>query len=187
MLYPVPNSTPSRLHRGWEFACREPLVHFAVGGGLLFLAYWFWAAPVPDAIVVSPEMAQAVVKEQSRLLGRSLTAAERAAVMADYVDEEVLVREAYKQGIDRTDTPIRQRLADKMRFLLGGEPPAPSREQLTSYLKANRAHLPEGTFDDLAPTLKEQWVTAERNERYQRNLAKLRLQYQIQVPAGAKE
>ena len=92
MLYPAPKSTPLRLCSGWEFACREPLVNFAVGGGLLFLAYWFWAAPAADPVVF-PEMAQAMVKEQSRLLGRSLTAVERRAVMADYVNEEVLVRE----------------------------------------------------------------------------------------------
>ena len=80
-------------------------------------------------------------------------------MVAQYVDEEVLVREACKQGLDRADPPIRERLADKMRFLLGGEPP-PTRAQLDAYLKANRARLPEGSFDDLAPTLKEQWVAA---------------------------
>jgi hypothetical protein len=187
MLLQTSNATPSPLRHGLALACREPLLHFVVGGGLIFLAYWLWAAPEPDAIVVSPETARALVQERSRLIGRPLTAAERAGVVAEYVDEELLVREAYKQGVDRSDAPIRERLADKMRALLGGEPPAPTREQLESYLKANRARFPDGTFEDLAPTLKEQWVAAERNEAFARNLSKLRAQYRIQTPAGVKQ
>ena len=160
-------------------------MHFVLGGGLIFLAYWLCAAPEPDAIVVSPDMA--------RSLGGAVAATGPAAygggaggVVGEYVDEELLVREACKQGIDRADPPIRERLADKMRFLFGGEPPPPTREQLEAYLKANRARFPDGTFEDLTPTLKEQWVAAERNAALRRNLAQLRGQYRIEVPAEVK-
>jgi hypothetical protein len=185
-LPPILKATLFRLRRAWWFACREPLVHFALGGGLIFLASGLWASPEPDAIVVSPEMARGLADQRSQQLGRPLTAPERAAVVDEYIDEEVLVREAYKQGVDRTDGPIRERLADKMRLLLGREPPMPTREQLESYLKANRARFPEGTFDDLAPTLRVQWVAAQRNEALQWSVAKLRTQYRIQAPTGAK-
>jgi hypothetical protein len=186
MLRETSISTPSWLRRGWSYASREPLVHFVLGGGLIFLAYWLCALPEPDAIVVSPQMARSLVQQRSRLLGRPLTAVERAGVVGEYVDEELLVREACKQGIDRADPPIRERLADKMRFLLGGEPLPPSRVQLEAYLKANRARFPEGTLDDLEPTLKQQWIAAERDAAFQRNLARLRGEYRIQVPAEVK-
>jgi hypothetical protein len=187
MLLKNTESTPSRLHRGWRFVCREPLAQFALGGGLIFLAYWLWSTPEPAAIVISPEMAQAIVQQQSRLLDRPLSAAERAAAVAQYVDEELLVREAYKRGVDRSDVSVRERLADKMRFLLGGEPPAPTREQLRTFLKVNQARFGSAPFDDLAPTLKQQWVAAERDKALQQSLAELRKQYQIKVPLEAQQ
>jgi hypothetical protein len=187
MLLKNRQSTPSRLHRGWQFVSREPLTQFALGGAMIFLAYWLWATPEPAVIVISPEMVQAIGQRQSRVLGRPLSATERAAAVAQYLDNEVLVREAYKQGIDRMDVSFRERLADKMRFVLGGEPPAPTREQLQAFLKANQARFGSAAFDDLLPTLKQQWVAAERDKVFQQRLVELRKQYRVDVPMEVQQ
>ncbi len=122
------------------FVWREPLAHFVLGGGLIFLAYCYCCSPVanPDAIVITPAAAEAAFQLRAETIGRPLTEAERSDVLAELVEEELLVREALRQGVDRQDAVIRSRLADKMRFLLSGEPPAPTQEQLRAYLQAHR-------------------------------------------------
>jgi hypothetical protein len=179
----------SVFRRTWDALRREPLVHFALGGGLIFLAYSLCASPTPETIVVTPEISRAVIQQHAELLGRPLSAAERQAALADYVDEEVLVREAYRRGVDRSDAALRERLADKMRFLLAGEPPSPTRQQLEEFFQTDPQRFAAGsqaTFDDLLPTLKQQWVAAQRNAALATSLAELRKQYRIELPREAQ-
>jgi hypothetical protein len=131
---------------------REPLVHFACGGGLIFLVYCLSAGPESEAIVVTPDMSQAIARQRSESLGRPLSAGERSAAVAEFIDDEVLVREARRRGIDHNDAVLRERLADKMRFLLGSEPSEPAREQLAAYLAENRDRFltpPQVSFDQV--------------------------------------
>ena len=126
------------LHRLGIFLWREPLAHFVFGGGLIFLAYCCSPNASPDAITITPAAAEAAFRLRAETIGRPLTGPERSVALAELVEEELLVREALRQGVDRQDAVIRARLADKMRFLLSGEPPAPTQEQLRAYLQANR-------------------------------------------------
>jgi hypothetical protein len=89
---------------------------------------------------------------------------------------------------------IRSRLADKMRFLLSGEPPAPTPAQLREYLAANRQRLlaqgsPRQTalspsFEELEPVLKRQWAADQRERNFQRGIAEIRRKYTVRLPAG---
>ncbi len=183
-----PKVTPSQRADVWLRLCREPLVHFMLGGGLVFLAYFAFSTPSPEVVVVTPEMVETIVQERSEQLGRPLSEAERSAAIEDLVDEELLVREAYRQGVDRQDAVIRQRLADKMRFLLAVEPASPTREQLEECFKARRSEItssPQASFEDLVPNLRTLWVATERKAALRRCLDALRKQYRIQVPDGA--
>lgn len=129
----------SQLARIGDFLLREPLLHFAIGGGLIFLAYALWAEPGTgrETITVMPERAAETIRQQTEQGSRPLTPADQAAVIQWLIDEEVLVREAYRRGIDRFDPLVRARLVDKMRFLLIDEPPVPTRQQLDDYLAAH--------------------------------------------------
>jgi hypothetical protein len=134
------------------FVWREPLAHFVLGGGLIFLAYCCTPDANPDAIVITPAAAEETFKLRAETIGRPLTEAERSVALAELVEEELLVREALRQGVDRQDVVIRSRLADKMRFLLAGEPPAPTPEQLRAYLRANRQRFltrPQVSFEQV--------------------------------------
>jgi hypothetical protein len=176
------------------FVWREPLAHFVLGGGLIFLAYCCSPDASPEAIVISPAAAEAAVRLRAETIGRPLTGPERSVALAELVEEELLVREALRQGVDRQDVVIRSRLADKMRFLLSGEPPAPTREQLQAYLQANRQRfLTQGTsgqapqlaaFEELEPVLKRQWVADQRQENLQRGIEEIRRRYTVRLPAG---
>jgi hypothetical protein len=182
------------LHRLGTFIWREPLAHFVLGGGLIFLAYCCSPAAGPDAIVITPAAAEAAFQLRAETIGRPLTEPERADTLAELAEEELLVREAQRQGVDRQDLVIRARLADKMRFLLSGEPPAPTQEQLRAYLQANRqrflARVVPGqaptlpAFEDLEPVLKRQWAADEREENLKRGIEEIRRQYTVHLPRG---
>lgn len=105
---------------------REPLLHFAAAGGLLFLAHALWAPGGADRIVVTKELAEALAKEREELLLRPLTNEERERVVSEFIDEEVLLLEAYQQGLDRGDPRIRRWLIDKVEFTIDEEPPDPT-------------------------------------------------------------
>ncbi len=177
------------------FVWREPLAHFVLGGGLIFLAYCCSPNANPDAIVITPEAAEAAFKLRAETIGRPLTEPERSVALAELVEEELLVREALRQGVDRQDVVIRSRLADKMRFLLSGEPPAPTQEQLRAYLQANRQRFltrPQGSrqaptlpaFEDVEPVLKRQWAADQREQNLKRGIEEIRRRYTVRLPAG---
>ena len=105
---------------------REPLLQFAAAGGLLFLAHALWAPSDSNRIVVTKELAEALATEREELLLRPLRNEERERVVTEFIDEEVLLREAYRQGLDRGDPRIRRWLIDKVEFLIDEEPPDPT-------------------------------------------------------------
>jgi hypothetical protein len=106
------------------------------GGALVaLLALQFQRSQKASAIVATPEIQAALEEERADLLGRALTEAERQSVAEQWVDQEVLVREAHRRGLDRDDPVIRHRLVEKMRLLLREKPREPSPAGLLAYYK----------------------------------------------------
>ncbi len=122
--------------RLWAFLRREPLVHFVVLGGLLFGADALRRSAERETIVIDPPAIQAMIDQQVQFLGRPLSAAERKRVVQSMIDDAVLLREAYKRGLEQ-DSLVEQHLVQKMRFLLSEDLPAPSEAELRAYLQAN--------------------------------------------------
>lgn len=102
---------------------REPLVHFLLLGAALF-AVSAWrtggeasAVPVPPLRIGEGEVRW--LRETWTLQWqREPTPEELRALVAEYVKEELLSREAREMGLDRDDTYVRRRLAQKVEFLL---------------------------------------------------------------------
>jgi peptidyl-prolyl cis-trans isomerase C len=90
-----------------------------------------------DTIVATPAVVSDLEEERRELLGRALTDAERERLVEDWVDQEVLVREAYRRGLDHGDGVIRHRLVEKMRALLAEKHKDPSREELLAFHRDN--------------------------------------------------
>jgi peptidyl-prolyl cis-trans isomerase C len=100
---------------------REPLVHFVILGAALFALYRVVAPAVPTgAIVVTAALQRGFQQEHLRRHGRLPTPAEMRAIIARYVDTEVMLREALALGLDRGDIIVRRRLVQKMEFLNQG-------------------------------------------------------------------
>jgi hypothetical protein len=113
---------------------RETFVHFAVAGGLLFLIDAVRAKPAAETIVVTPGIAYGLVSEREELRGSPVSSDERPALIARYVNDEILLREAYERELYRRDGVIRKRLLELMRFLLVEEPSEPTDGELQEYL-----------------------------------------------------
>ena len=121
---------------------REPLVHFVVIGALLFAAFGYLnpePAEVPNKIVVTTSDIEVLEQAFQNNWRRPPNDDERAAIIDAHVRQEVLVREAEGLGLDRNDAIIRQRLQQKMDFLLssGANAVVPTDEELEAFLNEN--------------------------------------------------
>ncbi|AOS97024.1 peptidylprolyl isomerase [Microbulbifer aggregans] len=98
---------------------REPLLHFALIGALLFAVSAFFSSDDPrqDEIVVTQSRIDHLAAVFERRWQRPPTEQELNRLVDNFVREEVLYREALKLGLDRDDTVIRRRLRMKMEFL----------------------------------------------------------------------
>lgn len=128
---------------------REPLVHFLLIGGVLFLigsAVDDGSAPGSDRIVVTAGRVEQLAATFARTWQRPPTRAELDGLIADHVREEVFFREALAMGLDRDDEIIRRRLRQKMEFLTEDVSDAvePTAEELRAYLieHADRYAIP---------------------------------------------
>ena len=128
--------TKSPGRRLWAFLRHEPLVHFAILGGLLFGADALRQAAERESIVIDRPAIRAMADQQAQFLGRPLTEAERQRLVQGMVDDAVLLREAYKRGLEQ-DSLVEQHLVEKMRFMLNADLPEPSEAELRAYLEAN--------------------------------------------------
>ena len=125
---------------------REPLVHFLLLGGLLFL-YFEWrggSGPGGSRIAITPGLVEHLASGFGRTWQRPPTDAELKGLIDDYVKEEIATREAVGMGLDRDDTIIRRRLRQKLEFLVeDAASAAPPRDaELQAWLDAHPESFP---------------------------------------------
>lgn len=121
---------------------RDPLVHFIGLGVLLFAGHMVWethySAGDNHIIVTKADMSRLAAQFQGET-SRSPTQADIEGLILAHIEEEALVREAFKLGLDTDDAIIRRRLAQKMRFILRDDaaPTPPSDDVLNAWYEAN--------------------------------------------------
>lgn len=96
---------------------REPILHFLLLGGMLFIAQQQWAVHVsPQVIEVSEAERARLQHEWLARTGRMPTPAEADALVHKHVNDELLFQEAKRLGLHETDPVVHQRLIRNMRF-----------------------------------------------------------------------
>ena len=101
----------------------EPLFHFLLIGVAIFGVHRWMSASRPVAAADGPriEITAGVVERLNEMWQRQWkrppTELELRGMVTDYIREEVLYREALALGLDKDDTIVRRRLAQKMEFL----------------------------------------------------------------------
>lgn len=111
---------------------RDPLVHFLVAGLVLFLLYDAVGSSTGESdqrrVQVGHTELLVFLQQQSKKFDpaqfekvlAAMPAAERDALIDEYVRQEVLVREAKRLRLEQKDYVIRRRLIQKMEFLADG-------------------------------------------------------------------
>ena len=125
-------------------ASREPLLHFLLIGLVLFAVY-DWLHPGPETksesnrIVLTPEDFQQLAVTWLAQGRAPPSPAEMQSLVELKVREEVLYREALALGLDKDDTIVKRRLAQKMEFLAEGASidSNPSPDTLRAWFRVN--------------------------------------------------
>jgi hypothetical protein len=138
---------------------REPLLHFLLLGGLLFAVYAYVEPRVaaPDAskqIRLTPDQLLQLATYFQSQWRRPPTVEEFGRLVEDSVRQEVLYREALAMGLDKDDTIVKRRMAQKMQFLTEDVAAArePATDELRSWFDKNRdtvAQSPRVSFRHL--------------------------------------
>ena len=131
-------------------AAREPLLHFLLLGTAIYAVSGL-AGPVVEEeagnrITVTAGEIDWLKSTWEKRWNRPPTMEERDGLIEGYIRETVLYREALAMGLDRDDTIVRRRLAQKLEFLtqdLVATVP-PTEEELRAYFaeRAERYQLP---------------------------------------------
>lgn len=123
---------------------REPLIHFLVAGALLFLFYGYVGGsdnkPEGAQVTVGPAQIERIQAAWEKQWHRLPTEEELQRLIEQFVQEEVLYREALSLGLEKDDTIVRRRLAQKMRFLIQdiADQRQPEEAELTAFFHENR-------------------------------------------------
>jgi hypothetical protein len=123
---------------------REPLVHFLGIGALLFGVFALVndeASSVPtNRIEITAADVDRLQERWSKQWNRPPTETELKGMIESHLREEVLYREGLALGLDKNDTIIRRRLAQKMQFLFEdlSDQVEPTDEELKNYFAKNK-------------------------------------------------
>jgi hypothetical protein len=120
---------------------REPLLHFLLIGAALFLFYNLQnEAPVDNnRIVISEAQINHLVTLWNKKRQRPPTEIELEGMIKQQVREEVMVREALAMGLEKNDSIIRRRLAQKIEFITSdlAALAEPTETELSNYLSTH--------------------------------------------------
>jgi hypothetical protein len=122
---------------------REPLVHFLVIGAAIFVLFGLMGRQDVEekerAITITSGEINWLTDSWKKRWNRPPTAEEREGIIKQYLRETILYREAVAMGLDRDDTIIRRRLAQKLEFLTQDliSPQPPTEGELRTYFKAH--------------------------------------------------
>lgn len=146
---------------------KEPFVHFALLGVAVFA--WFAlsnpddAPPAdPDRIVVDQRVVETLSAQFSARMNRAPRADEMQAIVDRYVRDEIMVREALTLGLDQGDGIVRNRMVQKMGFLMtsAAQSAVPDEAELAQHLETHAERFratPTASFEQfgLAADLSE--------------------------------
>ena len=127
------------MRRAYLTLIRDPLFWFFVLVGGCFAAY---AVAVENRHVVEvPLSVQAqLIQDHELLIGRKPSDDEFKLLLGRYVNDEILFRESLEEGMHTGDMKMKQRLIEKMRFLLTAPVAEPSDADLVNFYAENQRY-----------------------------------------------
>ena len=115
---------------------QEPTVHFFLMAVVIFVIYAISQTNRENLLEVDQREIDARVFIQEMTTGQPLNDEQRQFIASNYVEEQILVREAIALGLDN-DARIHDMLAQKMRHVLSGNVIQPTADDLNNYYEEN--------------------------------------------------
>ena len=107
---------------------RSPLLHFVLAGAVLATLQsllWPGEPARPEPVIVDAGVLAGLTRDWARASGRTPTNAELDLLVQDWVDQELLVRQALALGLEHNDALIERRLIQNQRFVESGTRDSP--------------------------------------------------------------
>lgn len=117
---------------------KAPILHFAVIALALFIFYESLLPSDKEEIIITRQTMNSLIRSEQEVRENPLSDEEIISLVQNYIDEEVLIREAYRQGLDRSNYRVRKQLLDLMRSGLNDNIQQPSEEVLKEFYLENR-------------------------------------------------
>ena len=115
---------------------QEPTVHFFLMAVVIFVIYAISQTNRENLLEVDQREIDARVFIQEMTTGQPLNDEQRQFIASNYVEEQILVREAIALGLDY-DARILGMLAQKKRHVLSGDVIQPTADDLNNYYEEN--------------------------------------------------
>ena len=115
---------------------REPIFHFFIMALMIFAIYGISNKDRKSVLELDQREIEARLFMQEMASGQALNEEQREYLTSAFVEEQILVQEAIKMGLDN-DARIHDILAQKMRHVLSGDIIQPSQEELQTYYNGN--------------------------------------------------
>ena len=122
----------------FTFVLKSPIVHFMLLGAAAFVAYNHLKPPNRETITVTTQTIDALVQQRESITRNPVTDKERQDILEGYIEDEILLREAYKRDFDKNDYRVRKRILNIMRSFLSEVIPEPSVAQLRLFYDENK-------------------------------------------------
>jgi len=127
---------------------KEPLLHFILIGAALFALFYTVADPeeiADNRIVISDADIERMMTLFERKMQRLPTQQELNGLVEAQIREEILYREALAMGLDRDDTIVRRRMAQKVEFMFNDlvDAAEPGEQELERYRVDNADRFTE--------------------------------------------
>ncbi len=117
---------------------RDPLLAFALAGGVLFVAYSQLATPSATAVRLGKDTRAGLIAQFESGAGRKASSDDIARLEREWITDELLFREALDAGMHLADSVVRARLVEEMRYRITGLLPDPGEEQLVNHYADHR-------------------------------------------------
>ena len=117
---------------------KSPVLHFILLGTVAAMAYVHLKPPDRETITITAQTIDALVQQRESITSSPTTSEERQRLIEGHIEDEILLREAYKRGFDKNDYRVRKRILSIMRSSLSEVIPEPSVAQLRAYYEENK-------------------------------------------------
>ena len=108
--------------------------------------------PDRETITITAQTIDALIQQRESITRNPTTPQERQRLIEGHIEDEILLREAYKRGFDKNDYRVRKRILSIMRSSLSEVVPEPSVAQLRAYYEENRERFltsPSRSFEQV--------------------------------------